>query len=116
MDLYHIWFDLADGIRDTEVTDALSAYLEHLKEQDRIAGWRLSRRKLGLGLEGLPEFHVILELRDLAQLDSAFRIVSGREEPVESLHHAVNSKIKNAKFALYRDFPDPGRHRGSEKF
>jgi hypothetical protein len=37
-------------------------------------------------------------------------------EPVESLHHAVNSRVKNLFFALYRDFPDAGRVRGQERF
>ncbi|HEY5622229.1 MAG TPA: DUF6614 family protein [Gammaproteobacteria bacterium] len=32
------------------------------------------------------------------------------------MHHAVNSKVKNVKFALYRDFPDPGRKSGEERF
>jgi hypothetical protein len=33
-----------------------------------------------------------------------------RADPVESFHHAVNSKVQDIFFffALYRDFPDPG--------
>ena len=52
----------------------------------------------------------------LAQLDAAFRHVATRAEPVESVHFAVNSKVTNLTFALYRDFPDPVRHDGEEKF
>ena len=29
---------------------------------------------------------------------------------------ALNSKVKDISFALYRDFPDSGRVRGQEKF
>jgi hypothetical protein len=42
--------------------------------------------------------------------------VSTRADPVESFHHAVNSKVQDIFFALYRDFPDPQRVRGQEKF
>jgi hypothetical protein len=35
---------------------------------------------------------------------------------VEGFHFGVNSLVTNATFALYRDFPDPVRHAGEEKF
>jgi hypothetical protein len=35
---------------------------------------------------------------------------------VETVHHGVNSLVCNAMFGLYRDFPDPVRHSGEEKF
>jgi hypothetical protein len=62
------------------------------------------------------EFHVTIEVRDLAQLDGAFRAVSERAEPVEGLHAAVNQSVRNLTFALYRDFPDAHRKRGQERF
>lgn len=76
----------------------------------------ITRRKLGLGPPTLPEWHVMLEFEGLAQLDLAFGEVAGRADPVESLHHAVNSRVRNVSFALYRDFPDSVCVRGQEKF
>ncbi len=64
----------------------------------------------------LGEFHIAIEVQDLAQLERAFQIVSSRADPVESLHQAVNSRVENFKAALYRDFPDPHRRKGEEKF
>jgi hypothetical protein len=64
----------------------------------------------------MGEFHFMLEVRDLAQLDAAFAQVSTRAEPIESWHHGLNSLVENVSFALYRDFPDAGRKRGEEKF
>ena len=116
MDAYHIWFDLKEGVKDGELADALVHYFEHLKAEGRLARYRITRRKLGLGHPNLPEWNVILDFEDMAQMDRAFVSVSSRADPVESLHHAVNSRVTNAFFALYRDFPDPGRVRGQEKF
>jgi len=116
VDLYHIWCNLRPGISDTEFADRVDAYLGHLRSQGEILGHRLSRRKLGLGPDSLGEFHLVIEVEDLAQLDRAFRDVSKRSGPVESLHAAVSQCARNLSFALYRDFPDPGRERGEEQF
>ncbi|HXA22707.1 MAG TPA: DUF6614 family protein [Acetobacteraceae bacterium] len=116
MDIYHAWCDLKAGVGDLEFSDRVAAYLGHLKEQGLIEGWRLTRRKLGLGAPGLGEFHLMIEVKDLTQLEAAFERVAGRREPVEGFHFGVNSLLQNAVFALYRDFPDAFRHHGEERF
>lgn len=116
MDIYHVWCNLRPGLRDTEFSERLGRYLGHLKEQGLIAAWRLTRRKLGLAPRELGEFHIMIEVVDLAQLDAAFARAAARGEPVEGLHFAVNSMVTDASFALYRDFPDALRQRGEEKF
>jgi hypothetical protein len=116
LDIYHVWCDLKPGVGDLAFGENLGKYMEHLKEQGLIEGWRLTRRKLGLGVPGLGEFHILIEVRDLAQLEQAFQRVGERREPVESFHFGVNSLVQNAQFALYRDFPDAFRHKGEERF
>jgi hypothetical protein len=116
MDVYQGWFNLREGVSDLDVAAAFSAYMEHLRGQNLILGWRLMRRKLGLGPEMLREFHFLVETKNLAQLDAAFGVVSARSGEIEALHHALNSKVKDAIFALYRDFPDLQRQTGEERF
>src|SRR5262249_54154866 len=70
----------------------------------------------GLGPSFLPEFHIMVETEGLAQLDLAFAEVSSRAGAVEGFHHAVNSRVRDVFFALYRDFPDVTRRFGEEKF
>jgi hypothetical protein len=109
VDTYHAWFDLKDTSKDLEFSEHLSRFLDHLKDQGKIDGYRLARRKLGFGPAGLGEFHVAIEVDNLAQLDDAFNLAATRKPPVEGLHAAVYSAIQGVQFALYRDFPDPGR-------
>lgn len=116
MDLYNVWCDLKPGVSDVVFGEQLAAYLGHLRDQGLIESWRLTRRKLGLAPPALGEFHLMIEVHDLAQLDAAFQRVSTRREPVEGFHFGVNALVQNASFALYRDFPDPQRHRGEERF
>jgi hypothetical protein len=116
MDIYHAWFNLKEGVRDTEFVQDVCKFLDHLKNQGGLAAYRITRRKLGLGPPQLPEWNVILEFESLAQMDESFSRVASRADPIESIHHAVNSKVKDAFFALYRDFPDRVRVSGQERF
>jgi hypothetical protein len=114
VDVYELSVDLRPGVRDLEFTAALDHYLGGLQADGLIESWRLLRSKLGLG--ATSEFKVLIETRDLAQLDSAFTVVSTRDEPVEGLHHGVNSLVTNFRAALWRDFPDAQRLTGKERF
>jgi hypothetical protein len=114
MDVYELSVDLRPGVRDVDFVTALDAYLGLLAEAGRIESWRLLRRKLGLGHGA--EFKVLVETRDLGQLDEAFQLVSTRAGTVEDAHHGVNSLVTNFQASLYRDFPDPQRVRGDERF
>jgi len=116
MDIYHAWFDLKLGVKDLEFCERLASYMDSLKAGGQMQGWRLTRRKLGLAPSTQGDFHLMMEFKDLAQLDAAFNRVGSRREPIEGLHFGVNSLVQNASFGLYRDFPDPGRHQGDEKF
>lgn len=116
MDVYHGWCDLKPGVSDIEFAENMGKYMRHLEEEGLIEGWRLTRRKLGFGPAELGEFHIAIEVKDLRQLEAAFERVGGRREPTEGFHFGVNSLVHNARFALYRDFPDAFRHKGEERF
>lgn len=116
MNIYHIWFDAKPGVRDMELAHAVQSYLDHLKDKGSIEGWRLTRRKLGLGNPAIGEWHVAIEVVDLAQLDLAFSHAARRTGEVEIKHHGINALATNITFGLYRDFPDPIRQTGEEKF
>jgi hypothetical protein len=114
LDIYELSVDLRSGVRDTDFVAALDSYLGLLQREGNIESWRLLRRKLGLGSGS--EFKVLIETRDLAQLDAAFAAVSTRQDPIERAHHGVNSLVTNFEAALYRDFPDGNRVTGQERF
>jgi len=116
MDIYHIWCNLKPGVSDMAFVEHLESYLGRLKEEQQLAAFRITRCKLGFRPPQLREFHLMLEFHDMTQMQAAFDGVSSRAEPVESLHHAVNSQVQDIFFALYRDFPDAGRVTGQEKF
>jgi len=103
-------------VDDLEFVEGVQAYLGNLREKGQVQGYRITRAKLGFKPPQLRDFHITIEFTDLAQMQAAFDNVSTRADPIESLHHAVNSKVQDIFFALYRDFPDATRVRGQEKF
>ena len=116
MKTLNIFCDLKEGIRDTEFSDALTSLLTSLQAEGRISSFRITRRMLGLGPPEIPEWNILIDFENLSQLDDAFGEMAGRADPTETLHHAVNSKVRKLMISLYRDFPDPERVRGQEKF
>lgn len=91
-------------------------YLDHLKEAGHLVSYRLTRCKLGLAPPQLREWHIAIDFENLTQMDNAFNRVASRADPVESFHHAVDSKVEDIFFALYREFPDSTRVTGQETF
>jgi hypothetical protein len=116
LDIYHVWCNLKPGVSDLDFVEKARQYFEHLEADGRLVRHRITRAKLGLSPAVLREFHIMLEFTGLAQLDEAFTAAASRSDPVETFHHAVNSLVTDPLFALYRDFPDPVRERGQEKF
>src|SRR5258708_12516656 len=106
MDIYNAWFDLKAGVSDVEFSDRLKTYMDSLKSDGLMQGWRLTRRKLGLSAAPVGEFHLMMEFLDLAQLDSAFNRFGSRLEPIEGVHFRVNSLVATVQFALYPHFPN----------
>lgn len=106
MNTYHIWCDLKSGEAAPAFAAAVADYLGAMRSEGKIEGYRLSRRKLGLASAEFGEFHIAIECLDLAQLDRAFEAAAARQEPINSKHAAVYSKVQNVRFALYRDYPD----------
>jgi hypothetical protein len=109
MDIYAIWFDLANSAEDLAFSQALKEYMDVFAQRGLVHTYTLERRKFGFGPDGLGEFHVRIHCKDLTALDQAFQLAAARAEPVESLHAEVFRRVTNFRSALYRSFPDPVR-------
>jgi hypothetical protein len=109
VDHYHVWCNLRPGVKDLEFVASVHAMLDHMRREGAIASYTLTRRKLGWGPPEIGEFHIDIQVRDMAQLDEAFNHITPRSGAMEKLHAAVWSKVVDFRSALYRDFPDANR-------
>jgi len=109
MNLYHCMIDLKSDARALAFALALDTWMSLLRTEGRIEGWRLLRRKLNLGGDDCADFLLEIEVRDLAQLDAAFRFLGGDDDHVARLYDQMHQHIARVDFGLYRPFPDPER-------
>lgn len=107
MDIYHIWCDREGDIPELEWAGHMRNFLQKLKDDGLIEGYRITRCKMGFrSIPNLPEFHIMVETRDMGQLEAAFQRVAAREGELEDDHRSFNRFVgDNIQHALYRDWP-----------
>jgi hypothetical protein len=107
MNIYNIWADIKNGITAEEFVKKMSSYLDRLIETNNLEKYRIMRMKLGFRSLDIPEFHIMMEFTDLAQLDRAMSNTL-KDEKTDTLHVGFNQwvDVDTIQHALYRDFPD----------
>ena len=107
-DIYHIWANKKEGITDIDFAAGMRKFLQHLQDERKMNSFRITRCKLGFrSIQDLPEWHIMMEFENMAQLDQAFTRVIPREGELEREHTSFNKYVEDdIQHALYRDWPD----------
>ena len=107
-DLYTIWADKDGDISDLEWVTNMRSFFDHLVKEDRMLTYRITRCKMGFrSIADMPEWMIIMEFRDMAQMDLAFRRVAPLQGELEDKHRSFNQFVGgNIQHALFRDWPD----------
>ena len=107
MDIYHIWCDKTEGITDTDWVKNMQGFLQHLVDESKMESFRITRCKMGFRSMDIPEWHIMMEFTDMAQLENAFKRVAPLEGELEEKHKSFNQFVKgNIQHAYFRDWPD----------
>jgi hypothetical protein len=107
MDIYHIWADKSGDIPDIVWVNNMKEFLQHLVDEGKMESYRITRCKMGFRSMDIPEWHIMMEFQNMAQLDSAFDRVAPLEGELESKHRSFNQFVSgNIQHALFRDWPD----------
>ena len=107
-DLYTIWADKAEGITDTEWVANMKQFFDHLVSEKRMLSYRITRCKMGFrSIPDMPEFMILMEFRDMAQMEEAFKRVAPLSGELETKHKSFNQFVSGTiQHALFRDWPD----------
>lgn len=85
----------------------MRSFLDHLVKENRMVNYRITRCKMGFRSLDIPEWHIMMEFNNMAQMDSAFSRVAPLEGELENKHRSFNQFVDgNIQHALYRDWPD----------
>jgi len=108
MNYYHIWADPIQGTKPIEFAIKMKKFLDELVALKKMESYKLTRMKLGFRSFDLPEFHIIMEFRNMQQLDDAMTAVLNDENNIEESHTGFNKLVdgETIQHALYRDYPD----------
>ena len=106
-DIYHIWCDKKSGISDRDFVDNMRKFLGHLVQESKLNSYRITRCKMGFRSMDIPEWHIMMEFNNMAQMDEAFKRVAPLDGELEEKHRGFNQWVEgNIQHALYRDWPD----------
>ena len=108
MDVYHIFADHHESVDAHEFATKMRVFLDQMVSMGRMESYRLTRMKLGFRSMDLPEFHIMMDFRNMQQLDNAMTAVLRNENSIEDSHVAFNQlvDVETIQHFLYRDFPD----------
>ena len=108
MDIYHVWCDKKGNIPDREWVEHMKSFLDHLVKEEKMVSYRITRCKMGFrSIADMPEWMILMEFKDMGQMDSAFRRVAPLEGELENKHRSFNQFVAgDIQHALFRDWPD----------
>jgi hypothetical protein len=108
MNYYHIWANPINGVDSQEFALKMRKFLNQLVSMNRMESYKVTRMKLGFRSIDLPEFHIMMEFKNMQQLDDAMTAILEDEQNIEDAHFAFNQLVDGdtIQHALYRDYPD----------
>jgi hypothetical protein len=94
----HGLFSLAEGVTEDDFTPALAGFYDHLQEKGFVLEYSLARRQPLVEGFGMPlpafDYYTQVVFPNLEADAACYEYVKRDEEPVHSLHRAMNSKVK----------------------
>ena len=108
MDIYHVYADHNEDVDALDFATKMRVFLDHMVAMGRMESYRLTRMKLGFRSMDMPEWHIMMDFRNLQQLDDAMTSIIRNEENIEEDHVAFNQlvDVETIQHFLYRDYPD----------
>jgi hypothetical protein len=96
MDIYHIWANKDKDISDNTWIKNMEGFLQHLIDEKKMESYRITRCKMGFrSIDSLPEWHIMMEFTNMAQLEEAFQRVAPLEGELEDKHKSFNQFVAN---------------------
>ena len=107
MNLYHCMITLKSDAKALAFASAAEHWLNGLQGRGLINGWQLFRRKLGLASGHHSDVILLIDVEDMAQLETAFQTLANDAIDTDQRHFAlVHEMIAEVDIGLYRPYPD----------
>jgi len=107
-DIYTIWANKEGELSDLEFATNMRGFLQHLVDEGKMESFRITRCKMGFrSVADMPEWFIMMEFKNMAQIDEAFHRVAPLKGELEDKHRSFNQFVSgDIQHALWRDWPD----------
>jgi hypothetical protein len=93
-DLYTIWANKEGDITDLEWVNGMKSFFDHLIDEGKMESYRITRCKMGFrSIADMPEWLIIMEFKNMAQMDDAFKRVAPLEGELEQKHRSYKKFV-----------------------
>jgi hypothetical protein len=106
---FHLWCNLKGGQDETRFAESAQEFLSYLHAREFIEGYAITCRQFVIAPPDLGKFHLIVDFKDLEQVNRAFALMNERPEDMEGYYQPAAEAVLTLSTALYKDFPEPRR-------
>jgi hypothetical protein len=102
--ILHALFDLKPDVSEGDFKKLLEDFCGHLQTEGYVIGWRWMRQIVpkGPAFPRPPQTHfVAFEFLDEVADERCYEYVAKDEEPIRSLHRAMNSKVERGSAMFF---------------
>ena len=104
MNIYTIYAELAEGVKDKEFVEKITEYFNTLPQ---LHAFRITRMKLGFRSADLGEWRIDMEFKTMQDLDDAMdRVLYAKDTMQTHIGFAKLVDADSLDHFLYRDWPD----------
>jgi hypothetical protein len=100
---YHIFFTPKSGIADAQVIGLAREFLETLKSEKKIYGYRILHVTNPASFQGLPRFQAIVDYESQQNLDHSFAFMRQPQKIKEGAHGKLMEQVVEFKVSFTAD-------------
>ena len=100
---YHIFFTPKLDIADLQVIGLAREFLETLKSENKICGYRILHVTNSASFQGLPRFQAIVDYKSQEDLDDSFAFMRQPQRMKEGAHGKLMEQVAEFKVSFTTD-------------
>jgi hypothetical protein len=100
---YHIFFTPKPDVTDTQIISSAREFLETLKSEERIHGYRILHVTNPASFQGLPRFQAIVDYESQQALDYSFAFMQRPQKIMEGAHGRLVEQVMEFKVSFTKD-------------
>jgi hypothetical protein len=100
---YHIFFTPKPGVTDAQIIGVAREFLETLKSEGRIHGYRILHVTNPASFQGLPRFQAIVDYESQQALDDSFAFMRRPQKMKEGAHGRLMEQVMEFKVSFTKD-------------